>query len=155
MILHRTKARRGATVVEMTFVALICLTLMFAIFEYGRFVFMRQVMENAARTGARDAVVTATSYVPPATADSALRAQIDDALAGQSLLNKNVQIYQADDSGNNIGAWTSTPFGRNIAVQIDGDLPLLFPTFGMLPSNGAAPNSIHITVKAIMRGEAN
>ena len=41
---------------------------MFAIFEYGRVVMMQQIMENASRAGAALAVVTATSYVPAATA---------------------------------------------------------------------------------------
>jgi Flp pilus assembly protein TadG len=169
MILKRQPARRGTTIVEVAFVALVCVGFMLAIFEYGRYVFMRQVMENAARAGAREAVVTATSYVAPATADATLRADINATLVGQPLVNQNLTIYQADDSGNNVGPWTSTPFGRNIVVQIDGELPLLFPFFRILlpwqgppgssapflPSTGTSPNSIHITVKAIMRGEAN
>ena len=46
----------------MAFITCICVAFMFAIFEYGRVVMMQQIMENAARAGARAAVVT-----PPAT----------------------------------------------------------------------------------------
>lgn len=141
--------------VEMAFIALLCFTFMFAIFEYGRYVQARQVMENAARAGGRVAAITATSYIPAATATTNVTNTVTAALANEPLANVNITIYQADNNGNNIGAWTSTPFGRNIVVQVDGDLPLLFPTFGFLPSGGTAPNSIHITTKCMMRGEAN
>jgi Flp pilus assembly protein TadG len=152
---RRASRRRATTMVEMTFIALLCFTFMFAIFEYGRYVQARQVMENAGRAGGRAAVVTATSYILPATATANVDAVITSALANTPLVNVVIQLYQADNAGNNIGAWTSTPFGRNIVVQIDADLPLIFPTFGFLQSNGGATNSIHITTKCMMRGEAN
>ena len=151
----RMGRRRATTMVEMTFIALLCFTFMFAIFEYGRYVQARQVMENAGRAGGRSAVVMATSYILPATATANVDAVITSALANEPLVNVVIQVFQADDVGNNIGAWTSTPFGRNIVVQIDGDLPLIFPTFGFLQATGGAANSIHITTKCMMRGEAN
>jgi Flp pilus assembly protein TadG len=144
--------------VETAFVALTCFTFMFAIFEFGRVVMMYQVLTSAARTGLRQAVVIPTSYVPAATADAQVRATIANALAGHQFGNPTdpvVQIYQADSSGNNIGAWTQTPFGNNIVVQIDADYPLLFPTFGFIPNTGTATNSMHMSVKCMMRSEAN
>jgi Flp pilus assembly protein TadG len=144
--------------VEMAFVALICFVFMFAIFEFGRVVMMYQVMTSAARTGLRQAVVTPTSWVPAATADAQVRATIANALSGQQFANPTdpvVQIYQADNNGNNIGQWTQTPFGNNVVVQIDGDYSLLFPTFGFIPHTGAATNSVHLSVKCMMRSEAN
>lgn len=155
MLKTRSRARsRGTTVVETAVVALICLTFMFAIFEYGRYVMVRQVMENAARVGGRTAVVMPTSYVAPATATAQVNAAVTQALASIPLSGTpTVTLYQADSSGNNVGAWTQTPFGRNIVVQIDGDLPIMFPTFGFLPQSSG--NKIHITVKCMMRGEAN
>jgi Flp pilus assembly protein TadG len=137
----------------MAFIAVLCFTLMFALFEYGRYVQARQVMENAARAGARQAVITATSYTPPATATAGVTSVINSALANEPLQNVTITIYQSDTSGNNIGAWTNTPFGNNIIVQIDGDLPLMFPTHAFSPGGGS--NSIHITTKVMMRGEAN
>jgi Flp pilus assembly protein TadG len=156
---ERQRRRSAATLVETTFIALVCFTFMFALFEYGRVVMMLQLMNNAARTGARQAVVTPTSYVNPATATSTVVNTTTAALAGQGLIARNgnplVSVYQADTAGNNIGPWTSAPFGRNIVVQIDGDYPLLFPTFGFLPRSGNTPNSIHLTATVMMRGEAN
>ncbi len=158
MLKTRSPARRsGTTVVETAVVALICLTFMFAIFEYGRYVMVRQVMENAARVGGRVAVVMPTSYVAPATATAQVNSAVTQALASIPLAGTpTVTIFQADTSGNNVGAWTQTPFGRNIVVQIDGDLPVMFPTFGFIPrSSTTVSNAIHITVKCMMRGEAN
>jgi Flp pilus assembly protein TadG len=116
---------------------------------------MRQILDNAARAGARTAVIQATSYITSASANSTVQAAVTQALAGQSLQNLSVQVYLSDNSGNNIGDWTTASFGENIAVQIDADLPLLFPIFKFLPTNGGATNSFHLTTNSIMRSEAN
>ena len=154
---HSQARRSGTTVVETAVVSLVCLTFMFAIFEYGRYVMVRQVMENAARVGGRMAVVMPTSYANPTTATQQVNDAITHALASVPLSGTpTVTMFQADNNGNNVGAWTATPFGRNIVVQIDGDLPIMFPTFGFLPMNSTTVgNAIHITVKCMMRGEAN
>jgi Flp pilus assembly protein TadG len=167
----RRLRRKGGVVVEMAFVSVICFAFMFAIFEYGRVVMMQQIMENAARAGARAAVVTPTGDVNPTTATNSIDAIVTDQLANLPLVNVTITLYQADDVGNNIGLWTSTPFGKNIVVQIDADCPNLFPTgvatgipkagqpsvmVGFLPnSSTTTPNAIHLTVKSMMRGEAN
>jgi Flp pilus assembly protein TadG len=137
----------------MAFVALICFTLMFAIFEYGRYVFVRQVMENAARSGARVAVVEATSYISSTVANNDVSNAISTAMANAPVTNMNWTIYQADTSGNNIGDWTSTKFGNDLVVQIDADLPLIFPLYNFIKPTSS--NTIHITVKVMMRSEAN
>ena len=101
-------------------------------------------------------MVTATSYVAPATATANVDAVINSQMAGVKLTNVVITLYQADNNGNNIGAWTSTPFGKNIVVQIDADCPNLFPTWKFLPhSSTTTPNAIHLTAKTMMRGEAN
>lgn len=164
------RRRTGGVIVEMAVVSAICLAFMFAIFEYGRVVMMQQIMENAARAGARAAVVTATSYVNPTTATNNINSVVTNELATLPLSNVTITIFQADDVGNNIGAWTSTPFGKNIVVQIDADCPNLFPTgvptgknsagvmqtVNLLPNSSTAmPNAIHLTTSCMMRGEAN
>jgi Flp pilus assembly protein TadG len=49
----RTPHRRAATIVEMALVISLVLPLMFAVFEYGRIIMLKQLMDNAAREGAR------------------------------------------------------------------------------------------------------
>jgi Flp pilus assembly protein TadG len=172
MIRHKVpRRRRGTTAVEMAIISAICLAFMFAIFEYGRVVMMQQVMENAARAGARLAVVTPLSYTNATTDTNNVIALVDNQLGGVPLTNIVVTVYLADNNGNNIGAWTTAGFGQNVVVQIDADCPNLFPT-GVptgIPKSGQAsvmvnflpnsstttPNAIHLTVKSMMRAEAN
>ena len=83
----------------MAFISCICLAFMFAIFEYGRVVMMQQMMQNAARAGARIAVVTPTSYLTSSVATADVTTVINNNLAGLPLKNVTTTIYQADDSG--------------------------------------------------------
>ena len=53
---HCFSDRRGATVVETAFVLMIALTLTLAIYDYGRYFMLSQLVNNAAREGARQAV---------------------------------------------------------------------------------------------------
>jgi Flp pilus assembly protein TadG len=154
MLLRRSRQRSATTLVEMAFVALVCFFFMFAIFEYGRYVFVRQVMENAARAGARVAVITPTSYLSTTTANADVDSAVTTAIANAPVTNMTWTAFQADTNGNSIGAWTVTPFGNNLVVQVDADLPVLFPGLNFI-SPGSSPNSIHITVKCMMRSEAN
>jgi Flp pilus assembly protein TadG len=151
----RRPQRPGAALVETAFIAIFLFLFMFAIFEFGRYMMTRQLIENAARSGARTAVTEATSYITQAVATADVTSAVSQNLANLNMQNLNVQVYQADNNGNNIGTWTLAQFGGNIVVQIDADLPLMFPTFGFLPNNGAAPNSVHISTKVMMRNEAN
>jgi Flp pilus assembly protein TadG len=157
--------RSGAVVIETAFACMILFIVLFAIFEYGRCVMMLQIVTNAAREGARQAVISQNT-VPPATATSNVTNTVNQFLANQPLTNVVTQVYWADTNGNNIGAWTDAPFGSNIVVQVDADLSILFPFlnfdsnflnlhFSFLPNTGAAPNSIHLRGKAMMRSEAN
>ncbi len=49
--------RRGAVAAEFAVISIVMLLLVFGVFEFGRFLFMRQLMENAAREGSRFACV--------------------------------------------------------------------------------------------------
>lgn len=55
--LRRTRRRRGLTVVESALVLSVFLLLLFGMFEYCRFLMVLHVTDNAAREGARYAVV--------------------------------------------------------------------------------------------------
>src|SRR6202023_443803 len=54
--LARRFRRRGATLVEAAFVLSGLLVFLFAIFDYGRFIMIRHIVDNAAREGCRLAV---------------------------------------------------------------------------------------------------
>ncbi len=143
--MRRRIRRSGATLVETAVVISIALLFMFAIFEYGRFVMYRQIVENAAREGVRQAVVNTTTQT---SAD--IQATVTQFMAGQQLTNFSVQVYKADiNTGANIGPWTDAAFGQGVAVEVTGDYKAMLPSFGFLK------NTTTLRAKAIMRSEAN
>jgi Flp pilus assembly protein TadG len=73
---HRS---RGQALVEFAFVAPIFLLLLFAVIDFGRYVYYVQILNNAAREGARYAIVNgANSFTPagPAADDSKVDAKV-------------------------------------------------------------------------------
>ena len=73
-------------------------------------------------------------------------------LAGQNQIsNLNIQVYQANPStGANIGAWSASPFGNDIAVQINLKYQPMVPT-----TLGIIPSPLALQSKSLMRSEAN
>lgn len=139
----RNSRRRGATVVEFAVVAGVLLPLIFAMLEYCRYVMVRQLMENAAREGARFAVV----HTNDKTTDDVIQ-QVEAVMAGQqqNLTNWSIQVYRTDASGANLGDWTDAAFGEAIAVQINGEFhPVAVWINATIP----------VQVRAVMYSEAN
>ena len=148
MIRVQTRRRRSAAaLVETAAVVTVFLMVLFGVFEYCRLLFVRQMVENAAREGARYAIVN--------TNDSNLvtdtQAQVNARMGGHTsaVLNWNVQVYYADSNGNNLGAPQNAPFGSYIAVQIDCDYNPIVPS--LLWMN----QTVHIRTKSFMCSEAN
>src|SRR4051794_15503661 len=98
------RSRSGRTAVEAAIVINVLVVLLMGVFEYGRLMMIRQLMDNAAREGARYAVVNTSSTSGVTTAQ--IQSTVTGYLAGQTVNNLVVQVYQADPtSGANIGAW--------------------------------------------------
>jgi Flp pilus assembly protein TadG len=134
--------RRGAATVETAFVLMLFILFLFAVFEYGRLLMVRHLLDNAAREGARQAVVAT------AGADTEIQAIVTKFLAGQQ--QATITIYKVNPTtGTNLGAWADAAFGESIAVQVDGTYHPILPTFGLLPDGFA------VRGKSIMRCEAN
>jgi Flp pilus assembly protein TadG len=146
---RKTRRRGGRTLVETALVVNLMVVILIAVFEYGRLIMIKQIVDNAAREGARFAVVS-TNTNPPTT-QTQIISTVNGFLVNQPLANLNIQVYEADPTtGKSIGSWSSAPFGEDIAVQIDADYqPMVPATFGILPS------SLHLTAKSVMRSEAN
>jgi Flp pilus assembly protein TadG len=139
-------SRRGAVVVETAVVLSVCLVLVFGVYEYGRIVMMKNLLDNAAREGARYAVVHTGDQTT-----TSIQNWVQSYLAGQDaqLQSLTIQVFLADANGNNIGTWTNAQFGQYIAVQIDADYSLMTPTFLMVQS------SVHLRCVSAMYSEAN
>lgn len=148
---RRLTRRSGMQLVEAAFVMSICLLFIMGIMEYGRLMMTKQVLDNAAREGARYAVVNTYSGTT-----SQVQNVVDACMAGQggqlSGYSKagSITVYKADPStGNNIGTWTDAKFGEAIGVKITGTYQPVLPIFVFLPGN------ITLSGQCVMRSEAN
>lgn len=149
--LHSARRRRGTNLVECALVMSLCLLFIFGILEYARYVMVRQVLDNAAREGARFAVVNtynATTAQVQNAADAALGGQ-GPQLQGYNKTS-SIQVFLADPAtGNNIGLWTDAKFGDAIAVTISGTYNPILPSFLYMSS------TMQVKGECVMRSEAN
>lgn len=72
------RRRRGATIVELSFVAFTLMVLTFGVVEAGHFYFIRQQVQGAAREGARAAI-------PPGASNSDVTAAVSAVLTSSGL----------------------------------------------------------------------
>ena len=137
--------RRGTTLVEMSIVLAACLFSLLAIFEYGRYVMLRHLLDTAAREGARLAVVNTQTLT---TGD--IQAKVNSYLYNEPVNLSSFQVYKADPAtGANIGNWTDAAFGDPIAVDIQGSYTPILPGLGFLQ------NPVTMNAKIVMLSEAN
>jgi Flp pilus assembly protein TadG len=142
----RTSRRRGATLVETAIVIGACLFFLFAIFEYGRCIMLRQLLANATREAARYAVWNTNTQPTPD-----LKTYMTTYLAGQPLSITTFSAFQADpnNSYTSVGPWQNAPFGQPIVVQVQASYTPILPSFGFLP------NPVTIKDEATMYSEGN
>ena len=150
---QRKNRRTAASLVEFAFVAPLMLMFLLATFEYARFLFTLQLVNNAAREGARYAAVNTTTDTT-----ASVQAYVDTYLAGQGATqyvgytpSSNITVYLADPiTGVNTGAsWLNASWGNVIGVSISGTYQPIVP--GMYFMTG----SMTVTGTCLMTIEAN
>lgn len=145
--------RRGGAVIEAALVLPVVLMFLFGILEYGRYVMMLQVLTNAAREGARYALIhtqpVTIGAVTSGNATGDVTNVVNRALAGQKLSAQNVSVYASDAQGNNLGAWTTAQAGQSVCVEITGTYPVILANFLQMPL------TIPVVARAVMRSENN
>ena len=149
---HRTIARRGATIVESAFVLSIVLSLLMAVFEFGRVFMVRQLLDNASWNAARAGITynsqVNSTYNPDPVA--AANATMSYGSSKYWLSNMQVQVYASDVNGNQISTdWQDVTFANMIAAKVQGDYTAMLPTFGILSP------TIHMTSVTVMHSEGN
>jgi len=145
LLRRRADRRRGMTVVESTLVLMVFLMLLFGLFEYCRFLMVLHVTHNAARDGARYAVVNldkpdnfgTTDYgTRPSVAKytttrlGGVQRQINNVNATYSPTGFQIAVYAVDSAGLN----QTPPVIR--AKSLTGTAP--YPD----PFNPGAANSV-------------
>ena len=110
---HRRARRSGAAAVETALVMLPFLVFVFGVFEYGRLLMVWNVVDNAARTGCRYALVNNTS----ATIATDVTTQVTNTMAG--LNTTAFSSFSVTVSGTHAGtAYT----GSGVNNLVAGDL---------------------------------
>lgn len=171
MLGRRTTRRAGAHLVEFAMVAPITFMFLFAVVEYGRFVMVRQLLDNAAREGARQAAAnapfkydtTTQTWTAQTLTTSDIQNTVITYLSGIQLLNaagsnltaSDIQVYRAnpatgaamtDTKGSD---WKKCSFGEAIAVKLNVKYSPLVPAYNFLQS----PTPVSFI--CIMRSEAS
>lgn len=98
-----SRARRGASAVEFAIVAPVFFLVVLGIVEFGRMVMVQQVITNAAREGARAAVLDSATTARVAT-------RVNDYLAAASLRGATVTVTPDPP--------TSAKFDEPVTVQV-------------------------------------
>jgi Flp pilus assembly protein TadG len=143
--------RRAVTVVETALVLSITLLLLFGIYEYCRFIFLVQVLENAAREGARFAVARTADGTTLDDVQNFVRAKMGGRLPelgpGYTITVENVDPNTGDPVPNT--QWNDAPFGGAIRVRITGTYTPMLPNFLHTLS------SFTVRATSMMSSEAN
>ena len=136
---RRRGGQAGQSLVEFAIVLPALLALVVGIFEFGRSWNVYQVITNAAREGARLAVV-------PTSSEATVRSTIEDALTRAAL---DPAIGTISVSGMSAGTGTPT------TVQIDYPYEFAFlgPIVDLLGDGGGIPGSITLSTTVVMRNE--
>lgn len=145
--------RPGTSLVEFAFVAPVFFLIFFGVFEYARFLFTIQLLNNAAREGARYAVVTVETETT-----AGVQTYVNGYMAGQGASqlvsyssSSNITVYTANPTtGANTGTnWQNAAWGDGIGVSVSGTYQPILPGFLLLNS------SITVSGTCVISCEAN
>lgn len=146
--LANTRKRRGAAAVEMAVVCGIFFLMLFGIVEYCRLCFVRQVVINAAREGARYVVVRVPG---PGGVVNDTKAYVKTKMVNLDAQTSHYDcgVYMADANGNDIGQAEDAKFGQLIAVEVQYDYTPILPSFLFMSK------TLRLSSKCLMISEAN
>jgi hypothetical protein len=118
MILTRINSRKrgAATSVELAAVLIIFVLLLFGMLEYCRLCFTMTVVENAAREGARYAIVNLNG----STIVTDTQAQVLTFMDGLNVQDApySCDLYLTDGAGANLGSPANAQFGQFICCDV-------------------------------------
>jgi len=93
--------RHGAAAVEFAFVASLLILLVFGMIEFGRMLMVQEILVNAAREGARKAVL-------PGATDAQTQTTVDDYLKNSGITTQTRSVSPSTDSASGGTAITVT-----------------------------------------------
>ncbi|MFO0813817.1 MAG: TadE family protein [Gemmatales bacterium] len=157
--------RRGAYTVELVFCLPIILLFLFAILEYGRYVMMRNQVENAVREAAR---VAAARTNDKTTSDIVQLVNNYMQAYNVQITSPVINVYKCEPSNRNpmdgndnyttipLAPFNNAKFGQGICVSVTGTYNTLFGGIA-LSSNVSARigASFPVNVFSVMYSEGN
>jgi Flp pilus assembly protein TadG len=145
-LLRRLAGQRGQALIETALTLPIVLVLSISIFEFGRALQVWQLLTNAAREGARVAVLPGAD--PTAVKQRVVDYMVAGGLKGPALnqiaLQSNAQIIM---SGNPVSA-------SQITISYPFSFMLLNPVMQLVVRGSTVGKPITMTASALMRNEA-
>ena len=144
MTMTRLKSARGTAMIELALTLPLVLFISVGIFEFGRAYETMQVLTNAAREGARVAVL-------PGSAADAVKTRVTDymALGGLTACSTCV-VVSATEIGIGGGA---TAAGSKVTVNYPFSFMVLQPVARLLVSGSTMPAAFTMSAAAEMRNE--
>ena len=141
--MKRMRSEKGAALIEAAITVPVILLISVGIFEFGRAYQTQQVLTNAAREGARMAVITGTT-------DDAIRTRVRNYLQGGALpgyATANIDIARAV-------ALTGSDTGTRITVDYPFSFMVLNPVVKLIaPKDNKTGAPITMHSSALMRNE--
>jgi Flp pilus assembly protein TadG len=140
----RLRNQRGAALLEAAITIPLILLISVAIFEFGRAFQTWQVLTNAAREGARMAVINGTT-------DEQIRTRVRDYLdSGGLALARSTDV--------NVQVVRDVPFGQSNASQITINYPFNFMVLNpivrlVVPGSDTGAGPLSMGASALMRNE--
>jgi Flp pilus assembly protein TadG len=145
-LLRRLAGQRGQALIETALTLPIVLVISISIFEFGRALQVWQLLTNAAREGARVAVLPGASQaaVKQRVLDYMAAGGLQNPAANQINVQSNAQIIM---SGNPVSA-------SQITVSYPFNFMLLNPIMQLIVRGSRVGAPITMTASALMRNEA-
>ena len=141
--MKRMRNEKGAALIEAAITVPVILLISVGIFEFGRAYQTQQVLTNAAREGARMAVITGTT-------DDAIRTRVRNYMQAGSLPNYSTATIGVTRSV----ALTATDTGSSITIEYPFQFMVLNPVVKLVaPSDNKTGAPITMTSSALMRNE--
>ena len=146
---NRIKSERGTALIEAALTIPLLLLISVAIFEFGRAFETWQIMTNAAREGARVAVLPgATNAMVTARVQDYLRVGLSDAEASRASIGLNSQSISLNPDG------SMTAAGSRVVVSLPFEFMVLNGVAQLVVNGSTLGQPITLTTSAVMRNEA-
>lgn len=143
--MKRLRGQRGQALLETAVILPIVLLVSVTIFEFGRAYQVFQIMTNAAREGARVAVL-------PTTSDADVRARVQAYLAAGAIANYSKAVINIDHTQTiSIGGGTAP--ATQVSVNYPFNFMVLNPVAKLVVRNTSLGGAFTMTTTALMRNE--